>query len=57
MRYQKLVKDGGVVWNVLDGTKIDPLTFTFKDHFGVVIKLLEKVDAAGPTLAAIRDLG
>jgi len=43
MRYQKLVKDGGVVWNVLDGTKIDPLTFTFKDHFGVVIKLLEKV--------------
>jgi hypothetical protein len=56
MRYQDLFRSGGVVWNVLDGTKIDPHAFTFEDHLAVVIKLLKKVEAPELMLAEIQRL-
>jgi hypothetical protein len=57
MRYDKLFKDGEAVWNVLHGTKIDQSTFTFQEHFDIVIELLERAGAAKPMLDEIRSLG
>ncbi len=41
LRYKGLFDGGSAVWNVLDGTIVDPDTFTFKQHFEIVARLLD----------------
>jgi len=45
MRYESLFKNGCVVWNVFDGTLVDPRTFTFDNHFEVVLRVLQEIGA------------
>ncbi|MGY0561678.1 hypothetical protein ACW7G2_13270 [Luteimonas sp. A277] len=44
MRYT-VKKEPPTVWNVLDGTQVDFSSWTFADHFDVVMKLLAKAGA------------
>lgn len=54
-RYEALHTAEGVVWNVFDGCQVDPKTFTFRDHFQIMLRLLEEAGAARTMLAALHE--
>lgn len=43
-----------VIWNVLTGQKIDPATWTFKDHLSSIDALIHEVSADQPEAVAVR---
>lgn len=43
LRYRALFQNRATVWNVLDGSKIDPEQFTFDDHYSIIRNILQRV--------------
>src|ERR1700730_8949949 len=55
-RYERLHNAAGIVWNVFDGERVDPESFTFEDHLNVIVRLLDAAGASKSMVSAISSL-